>query len=127
MRLAVRWQHEAAVCHGVNDPRWPNHQTQWAYDFTNQLVWEDKKAMVREMLVDYEADGIELGLHVLPALLPHGGDRGGHHVHEPLRRGDPRLSGLHRCAAGPQDSDNGPRPRATSRQTSPSDSTLPRG
>ena len=62
----LRWRHEAAVCHGVNDPRWPKHQTQWAYDFTNHLVWDDKKAMIREMLVDYEADGIELDFMFFP-------------------------------------------------------------
>jgi hypothetical protein len=62
----LRWRHEEAVCHGVNDPRWPNHQTEWAYDFTNQLVWDEKKAMVREMLVDYEADGIELDFMFFP-------------------------------------------------------------
>ncbi len=62
----LRWRHEEAVCHGVNDPRWPNHQAQWAYDFTNQLVWDDKKAMIREMLVDYEADGIELDFMFFP-------------------------------------------------------------
>ena len=62
----LRWRHEAAVCHGVNDPRWPKHQTQWAYDFTNHLVWDDKKAMIRELLVDYEADGIELDFMFFP-------------------------------------------------------------
>jgi len=62
----LRWRHEEAVCLGVNDIRWPSHQTRWAYDFTNQLVWDDKKAMVREMLVDYEADGIELDFMFFP-------------------------------------------------------------
>lgn len=62
----LRWRHEAAVCHGVDDPRWPNHQTRWAYDFANQLVWDDKKAMVREILVDYGADGIELDFMFFP-------------------------------------------------------------
>lgn len=62
----LRWRHEESVCHGVRDPRWPNHPTQWAYDFTNRLVWEDKKAIIREMLVDYAADGIELDFMFFP-------------------------------------------------------------
>ena len=62
----LRWRHEEAVCHGIDDPRWPNHQTRWAYDYTNELVWDDKKAMIREMLVDYEADGIELDFMFFP-------------------------------------------------------------
>ena len=47
---------DAAGCDGtarrpcatvIEDPRWPNHQTRWAYDYTNELVWDDKKAMIR--------------------------------------------------------------------------------
>ena len=41
-------------------------------------MWEDKKAMVREMLVDYEADGIELDFMFFPLYFRYGGDRDGH-------------------------------------------------
>ncbi len=50
----LKWKHGAAVCLGDTEPE------PWCYDYTNELVRQDKMAMIREMLVDYEADGMEL-------------------------------------------------------------------
>ena len=62
----LRWEHGAAVCLREKDTRYPKHPTEWGYDFTNELVLQDKLAMIREMLVDYEADGIELDFMFFP-------------------------------------------------------------
>jgi len=50
----LKWDHEAEVC--IGDPG----RAQWCYDFANELVRQDKLAVLREMLEDYEADGLEL-------------------------------------------------------------------
>ncbi len=50
----LKWEHEAAVCIGEEG------RAEWCYDYANELVRQDKLAMVREVLEDYEADGIEL-------------------------------------------------------------------
>ena len=50
----LKWEHEAAVCIGEEG------RAQWCYDFANELVCQNKLDMVREVLEDYEADGIEL-------------------------------------------------------------------
>ncbi len=50
----LKWEHGKAVCIGE-----PGRQ-EWAYDFSNELVRQDKLAMIREVLQDYGADGIEL-------------------------------------------------------------------
>ena len=50
----LKWEHEAAVCIGEEG------RAQWCYDYANELVCQNKLAMIREVLEDYEADGIEL-------------------------------------------------------------------
>ena len=50
----LKWDKGAEVCIGEEGPN------QWAYDFANESVREDKLAMLREILVEYRADGIEL-------------------------------------------------------------------
>lgn len=62
----LKWKHLAEVCLGKPDNRFPNHGTEWVYDYANELVRQEKKALVREMLVDYEADGIELDFMFFP-------------------------------------------------------------
>ena len=55
----LKWKHGAAVClEGEVEP--------WCYDFANELVREDKLAMIREMLEDYQADGMELDFMFRP-------------------------------------------------------------
>jgi hypothetical protein len=50
----LKWEHELDVCTG--DPG----RSQWCYDYANELVRDYKLAVLREMLEDYEADGLEL-------------------------------------------------------------------
>ncbi len=54
----LKWEHGADVCLRETDDRLPH--TEWMYDFSLEIVREDKLAMIREVLEDYEADGIEL-------------------------------------------------------------------
>ena len=50
----LKWEQEAAVCIGEEG------RAQWSYDYANELVRQSKLDMIREVLEDYEADGIEL-------------------------------------------------------------------
>ena len=59
----LRWKHGLDVCFGGAE----DDRDRWAYDFSNELVHEDKLAMIREMLDDYGADGIELDFMFSPA------------------------------------------------------------
>ena len=61
----LKWKYGKDVCFGGDD----SDRNTWAYDFTNRLVQQDKLAKVREMLEDYEANGIELDFMFYPCLL----------------------------------------------------------
>ncbi len=50
----LKWEHGAEVCIGEEG------RAEWCYDFAHELVQQDKLAVLREMLEDYEADGLEL-------------------------------------------------------------------
>ena len=50
----LKWEEGSKVCLGVDG------RNEWAYDFALESVRENKLAIVREILGDYEADGIEL-------------------------------------------------------------------
>ena len=50
----LKWRHGADVCIGGEGPG------AWYYDYANDLVRQEKLAMVREVLEDYRADGIQL-------------------------------------------------------------------
>ena len=50
----LKWNHGAEVCIGEEG------RAEWCYDFAHELVRQDKLAVLREILEDYEADGIEL-------------------------------------------------------------------
>ncbi len=52
----LKWEHGAEVCIGGPE----GSRERWSYDFTNELVRQDKLAVIREMLDEYGADGIEL-------------------------------------------------------------------
>ena len=56
----LKWKHGVDVCLGEIE------EEPWCYDFTNELVRHDKLAVIREMLADYEADGIELDFMFRP-------------------------------------------------------------
>ena len=49
----LRWDHEEKVCIGEEG------RYEWAYDYALELVREYKLALVREVLDDYDSDGIE--------------------------------------------------------------------
>lgn len=50
----LKWEHGAEVCIGEEG------RAEWCYDFAHELVRRDKLAVLREMLEDYKADGLEL-------------------------------------------------------------------
>jgi len=50
----LKWQHGELVCIGDQG------RAKWCYDYACDLVRQDKLAIVREVLEDYRADGIEL-------------------------------------------------------------------
>lgn len=52
------------VCLREGDERLPH--TEWCYDYTLEEVRREKVAIIREMLEDYEADGIELDFMFRP-------------------------------------------------------------
>ena len=56
----LKWKHGAAVCLGEGEAE------PWCYDYANELVRQDKLAMIREMLEDYEAEGMELDFMFRP-------------------------------------------------------------
>ena len=67
----LKWHHGAAVCLGEGE------YEPWAYDFNNELVRQDKLAMIREMLEDYEADGMELDFMFQPVYFKGGEEEKG--------------------------------------------------
>lgn len=62
----LKMKHGKSVCLNEPDDRFPVHQTEWCYDYTNELVRQEKLAMLREMLEVYEADGVELDFMFFP-------------------------------------------------------------
>ena len=58
----LKWTEEQAraVCIGGEG------RPEFCYDFANELVRNDKLAMVREVLEDYEAEGLELDFEFDP-------------------------------------------------------------
>ena len=54
----LKWRRGKSVCIGETDEKHPGFE--YCYDFSLESVRADKLAMVREVLEDYRADGIEL-------------------------------------------------------------------
>ena len=50
----LKWEHGKEVC--IDE----SGKAEWSYDFANELVRQDKLAVLRELMDDYGADGIEL-------------------------------------------------------------------
>ena len=50
----LKWEQGKEVCLGVEG------KNEWAYDFALETVRQNKLALIREILSDYQADGIEL-------------------------------------------------------------------
>jgi len=61
----LKWEHGRAVCLGQKDER--DARWEWCYDFSNELVRQEKLSLIREMLDDYQADGMELDFMFFPA------------------------------------------------------------
>ena len=76
----LRWKYGEDVCLCQKDVRFPKHATEWAYDFTHELVLGEKLDMVREMLVDYGSDGIELDFMFFPLYFRQDETEAGIHV-----------------------------------------------
>ena len=62
----LKWRHGMEVTLGEGHERYPNHTTEWCLDYTNVVVREHKRALIREMLEDYGAEGIELDFMFFP-------------------------------------------------------------
>ena len=60
----LKWEHGAEVCLRESDDRLPH--TEWCYDYTLEQVRDEKMALIREMLEDYRAEGIELDFMFRP-------------------------------------------------------------
>jgi len=54
----LKWRRGKSVCIGEADQRHPGFE--YCYDFALESVRADKLSMIREVLEDYQADGIEL-------------------------------------------------------------------
>ena len=62
----LKWHHGMDVTLGTGNDRFPSHQTEWCYDYSNEAVRSEKLSLIREVLEDYEADGIELDFMFFP-------------------------------------------------------------
>ena len=62
----LKWHRGQEVAHRVSSSRFPSHKTEWCLDYTNELVREEKLALIRELLEDYSTDGIELDFMFFP-------------------------------------------------------------
>lgn len=62
----LKWHHGMEVTLGTGDDRFPSHQTEWCYDYANPAVRDEKLSLVREVLEEYGADGIELDFMFFP-------------------------------------------------------------
>ena len=62
----LKWHHGMDVTLGSGNDRFPSHQTEWCYDYTNEAVRSEKLSLIREVLEDYEAEGIELDFMFFP-------------------------------------------------------------
>ena len=60
----LKWEHGAEVCLREPDDTLPG--TEWCYDYTLESVRRDKLAMIKEVVADYRADGIELDFTFRP-------------------------------------------------------------
>ena len=62
----LKWRNGMDVTLRTGDDRFTSHQTEWCYDFGNAAVREEKLSLIREVLENYEAAGIELDFMFFP-------------------------------------------------------------
>ncbi|MBM3932853.1 MAG: hypothetical protein FJ319_00865 [SAR202 cluster bacterium] len=60
----LKWDHWQEVCLGEKDPNHPRYE--WCYDYANRRVQDHKLDVLRELLEDYEPEGIELDFMFVP-------------------------------------------------------------
>jgi|GEM_PF-424884 hypothetical protein len=60
----LKWHHADEVCMVEKDEFHPRYE--WCYDYANPLVREDKLKVIREIMADYQADGVELDFMFVP-------------------------------------------------------------
>lgn len=60
----LKWHHADEVCMLEKDEYHSRYE--WCYDYAHPMVREDKLNVLREIMVDYEADGVELDFMFVP-------------------------------------------------------------
>ena len=60
----LKWDHWKDVCLGEKDPNHPRYE--WCYDYANPRVRDHKLEVLRELMEDYEPEGIELDFMFVP-------------------------------------------------------------
>ena len=60
----LKWHHAEEVCMLEKDEYHPRYE--WCYDYSHPMVREDKLNILREIMSDYEAEGVELDFMFVP-------------------------------------------------------------
>ena len=60
----LKWHHADEVCMLERDEYHPRYE--WCYDYAHPMVREDKLNVLREIMSDYEAEGVELDFMFVP-------------------------------------------------------------
>ena len=60
----LKWHHADEVCMLERDEYHPRYE--WCYDYAHLMVREDKLNVLREIMSDYEAEGVELDFMFVP-------------------------------------------------------------
>lgn len=60
----LKWHHADEVCMLEKDDYHPRYE--WCYDYAHPMVREDKLNVLREIMSDYEAEGVELDFMFVP-------------------------------------------------------------
>ena len=82
--------------------------SEWAYDYAVKEVRDENLAVIREVLEDYEADGIELDFMFGSQYFKSDALDEGAEDDERLRGGSSRAGGSDRSEAGPRGRRHGP-------------------
>ena len=66
----LKWHHADEVCMLEQDEYHPRYE--WCYDYAHPMVREDKLNVLREIMTDYEAEGVELDFMFVPKFFKSG-------------------------------------------------------
>ena len=83
-------------------------RNEWAYDYAVKEVRDENLAVIREVLEDYEADGIELDFMFGSQYFKSDALDEGREDYERLRGGSSRAGDPNRSEAGPRGRRHGP-------------------